>query len=147
MTLINQVILVGRLTRKPELKSTPDGRSVLNVILAVNRQFRNESGEKEADFVQCILWRKTAENLAQYCTKGSLIGITGRIQTRSYDNSDRKRVFVTEVIAEQVKFLDNKRKEMPERSLKKEEMIRDGREISRSESDRVLAGKSNKDAW
>jgi single-strand DNA-binding protein len=107
--MINQVILVGRLTRSPELKITPGGTSVVNVTVAVNRQFKNQKGEIEADFVQCTLWEKTAENTAQYCQKGSLIGITGRIQTRSYENPEGKRVFVTEVVAESVRFLEPKR--------------------------------------
>jgi single-strand DNA-binding protein len=107
--MINQVILVGRLTKSPELKITPGGTSVVNVTVAVNRQFKNQKGEIEADFVQCTLWEKTAENTAQYCQKGSLIGITGRIQTRSYENPEGKRVFVTEVVAESVRFLEPKR--------------------------------------
>jgi single-strand DNA-binding protein len=107
--MINQVTLVGRLTRDPDLRITPEGTSVTNVTLAVNRPFRNQQGEYGADFVQCTLWKKTAENTAQYCRKGSLVGVTGRIQTRYYDNLEGKRVYVTEVVAEIVKFLDNKR--------------------------------------
>jgi single-strand DNA-binding protein len=106
--MINQVILVGRLTRDPELKHTQDGKPVTNVTLAVTRQYRNASGEQEADFVPCILWRKTAENTAQYCKKGSVIGVTGRIQTRHYENQEKKRVYVTEVVAEHVQFLSKK---------------------------------------
>lgn len=107
--MINQVTLVGRLTKDPELKVTTDGRSVVNVILAVNRNFRNQKGEIDADFVQCTLWNKTAENTSLYCKKGALIGITGRIQTRSYENQEGKRTYVTEVIVESVKFLDRKK--------------------------------------
>ncbi|MCP1160748.1 single-stranded DNA-binding protein [Bacillus infantis] len=107
--MINQVILVGRLTKSPELKITPGGTSVVNVTVAVNRQFKNQKGEIEADFVQCTLWEKTAENTAQYCQKGSLIGITGRIQTRNYENQEGKRVYVTEVMADSVRFLEPKR--------------------------------------
>lgn len=107
--MINQVTLVGRLTKDPDLRLTPEGTSVTNVILAVNRHFRNQNGEIGADFVQCTLWKKAAENTAKYCRKGSLIGITGRIQTRFYDNQDGRRVYVTEVIAESVKFIDTKR--------------------------------------
>lgn len=106
--MINQVTLVGRLTRNPDLKVTPDGTYVTNVTVAVNRNYRNQNGDFDADFVQCTLWKKTAENTAQYCRKGSLIGITGRIQTRNYNNQDGKRVYVTEVVAELVKFLDSK---------------------------------------
>ncbi|SEN50118.1 single-strand binding protein [Mesobacillus persicus] len=106
--MINQVILVGRLTRDPELKSTSDGRAYMNVTVAVTRHYRNADGELESDFVQCILWRKTAENTALYCQKGSVIGVIGRIQTRSYENQEGKRVYVTEVVAENVQFLSKK---------------------------------------
>ena len=107
--MINQVTLVGRLTKDPDLRITQEGISVTNVTVAVNRPFRNQHGEIGADFVQCTLWKRTAENTAQYCRKGSLVGIAGRIQTRYYDNQEGKRVYVTEVVAETVKFLDSKR--------------------------------------
>lgn len=106
--MINQVIIVGRLTRDPEMKTTPEGTPVAHVTLAVSRHFRNHNGEIEADFIQCTLWRKMAENTAQYCRKGSVLGITGRIQTRNYDNQEGKRVYVTEVIADTVRFLSSK---------------------------------------
>lgn len=106
--MINQVTLVGRLTKDPELKITPEGNSVVNVTLAVNRNFRNQKGEIDADFVLCTLWRKMAENTSLYCKKGSLLGITGRIQSRSYE-SEGKRKYVTEVVAESVKFLDSRK--------------------------------------
>jgi single-strand DNA-binding protein len=107
--MINQVTLVGRLTKDPDLRITQEGTSVTNVTVAVNRPFRNQLGEIGADFVQCILWKRMAENTAQYCRKGSLVGITGRIQTRYYDNQEGKRVYVTEVVAETIKFLESKR--------------------------------------
>ena len=107
--MINQVTLVGRLTKDPDLRITQEGTSVTNVTVAVNRPFRNQQGEIGADFVQCTLWKRTAENTAQYCRKGSLVGVTGRIQTRYYDNQEGKRVYVTEVVAETVKFLESKR--------------------------------------
>jgi single-strand DNA-binding protein len=110
--MINQVTLVGRLTKDPELKVTTEGNSVTNVTLAVNRNFRNQKGEIEADFVQCTIWRKNAENLSLYCKKGALIGITGRIQTRSYEAEEGKRKYVTEVIAESVRFLDTKKSQV-----------------------------------
>lgn len=106
--MINQVTLVGRLTRDPELKMTTEGTPVAHVTLAVNRHFRNHNGEIDADFVQCTLWRKAAENTVQYCRKGSVVGITGRLQTRNYENKDGKRVYVTEVVAETVRFLGAK---------------------------------------
>jgi len=106
--VINQVTLVGRLTRDPELKWTPDGKAVSNVTLAVNRHYKNQHGEIEADFVHCTLWNKTAENTVNYCRKGSVIGVTGRIQTRNYENQEGRRVYVTEVVAEGVRFLSSK---------------------------------------
>lgn len=107
--MINQVTLVGRLTKDPELKRTSEGTPVTSVTVAVNRQFRNQNGEIEADFVQCSLWKKTAENTSRYCRKGSLVGITGRIQTRYYDNHEGKRIYVTEVLADSVRFLEQKK--------------------------------------
>ncbi|KAB2336544.1 single-stranded DNA-binding protein [Cytobacillus depressus] len=109
--MINQVTLVGRLTKDPELRRTMEGTPVTGVTLAVNRHYRNQQGEIDADFVQCTLWNKTAENTARYCQKGSLIGITGKIRTRSYDNQEGKRVYVTEVLADSVRFLEQKRAE------------------------------------
>ncbi|WHY00496.1 single-stranded DNA-binding protein [Neobacillus sp. DY30] len=106
--MINQVTLVGRLTREPELRKTSDGLSVTTVTLAVSRQFRNQHGEIEADFVQCTIWKKAAENTVQYCRKGSVVGVTGRLQTRHYDNREGKRVYVTEVVAESIRFLGTK---------------------------------------
>lgn len=109
--MINQVTLVGRLTRNPDLRITPDGFAVANITLAVNRHFRNQHGEFDADFVQCKLWRKAAENTAKYCQKGSLVGVTGRIQTRNYNNQEGRRVYVTEVVAESIRFIGTKRAE------------------------------------
>lgn len=106
--VINQVTLVGRITKDPELKYTQDGKAVANIVLAVNRHYKNPSGEIEADFVHCTLWGKTAENTANYCRKSSVIGVTGRIQTRHYENHEGKRVYVTEVVAEGVRFLSSK---------------------------------------
>lgn len=109
--MINQVTLVGRLTKEPVLRYTMEGKAVLNVTIALNRVFKNAQGEYDTDFVLCTLWGKTAENTSKFCQKGSLIGITGRIQTRNYENQDGKRVYVTEVLAESVKFMDKKPKE------------------------------------
>lgn len=103
--MINQVTLVGRLTKDPELRYTMEGRAVLNITLALNRHYKNANGEYDADFVLCTLWNKTAENTAKYCSKGSIIGIIGKIQTRNYENQDGKRVYVTEVVADSVKFM------------------------------------------
>ena len=106
---MNRVVLVGRLTRDPELRYTPAGVAVANFTVAVNRPYRNEQGEQEADFINCVVWRKPAENLANYMKKGNLIGIEGRIQTRSYEGKDGKTVYVTEVVAENIQFLESKK--------------------------------------
>src|SRR5690606_30366161 len=106
--MINNVTLVGRLTKDPELRYTPSGVANCIFTLAVNRTFKNQNGEQEADFIQCVAWRKAAENLSNYMTKGSLIGITGRIQTGSYEGQDGKRVYTTEVVAESIQFLESK---------------------------------------
>ncbi|WP_209125206.1 single-stranded DNA-binding protein [Alkalihalobacillus sp. BA299] len=104
--MINRVVLVGRLTKDPELRYTPNGVAIANFTLAVNRTFTNQQGEREADFINCIVWRKPAENVANYLKKGSLAGVEGRIQTRSYDNNEGRRVYVTEVVADSVQFLE-----------------------------------------
>ena len=103
--MINRVVLAGRPTRDPELKSTKSGTSVCSFTLAVDRNFKNKNGEREADFISCIAWKKTAEVMSQYVKKGSIIGVDGRIQTRSYDNRDGQRVYVTEVVVENFSFL------------------------------------------
>lgn len=111
--MINQVTLVGRLTKDPELRYTTEGKAVSNVTLAVDRPFRNKAGTYDADFVPCTLWKKAAENTAEYCRRGSVVGITGRIQTRNYENQEGKRMYVTEVVAEIVQFMSKKKPEAP----------------------------------
>jgi single-strand DNA-binding protein len=106
--MLNRVVLVGRLTKDPELKYTPNGVAVANFTLAVNRPFSNQQGEKEADFINVVLWRKPAENVANFLKKGSLAGVDGRLQTRSYENNQGQRVYITEVMAESVQFLEPK---------------------------------------
>lgn len=106
--MLNRVVLVGRLTRDPELRYTPSGVPVATFTLACNRPFTNQHGEREADFINCVVWRKQAENVANYLKKGSLAGVDGRIQTRSYEAQDGRRVFVTEVVADSVQFLEPK---------------------------------------
>ena len=105
--MINNVVLVGRLTKDPDLKYTGSGTAVATFTLAVNRNFTNQSGEREADFINCVIWRKPAETLANYAKKGVLIGVTGRIQTRSYDNQQGQKVYVTEVIADNFQLLES----------------------------------------
>lgn len=102
--MINNVVLVGRLTRDPELRYTPSNVAVATFSLAVNRNFKNQAGDREADFISCIMWRQQAENFANWLKKGALVGITGRIQSRSYDNQQGQRVYVTEVVAEAFSF-------------------------------------------
>ena len=106
--MINNLTLVGRLTKDPDLKYTGNGTAVATFTLAVNRKFTNQSGEREADFINCVIWRKPAETLANYAKKGVLIGVTGRIQTRSYDNQQGQKVYVTEVVADNFQMLESK---------------------------------------
>lgn len=106
--MINNVTLVGRLTRNPELKYTTSNVAVATFNLAVNRNFKGANGEREADFINCMIWRKTAELLSEWCKKGNLVGITGRIQTRSYENQQGQRVYVTEVVAETFQLLEKR---------------------------------------
>jgi single-strand DNA-binding protein len=105
--MMNRVVLVGRLTKDPDLRYTPNGVPVATFTLAVNRPFKT-NGEQEADFINCTVWRKPAENVANFLKKGSLAGVDGRIQTRNYEGQDGKRVYVTEVQAESVQFLEPK---------------------------------------
>ncbi|KAA9317822.1 single-stranded DNA-binding protein [Streptococcus anginosus] len=106
--MINNVVLVGRLTRDAELRYTPQNQAVATFNLAVNRNFKNQSGEREADFINVVIWRQQAENLANWTKKGSPIGITGRIQTRSYENQQGQRVYVTEVVADSFQILEKR---------------------------------------
>lgn len=107
--MINNVVLVGRLTRDPELKFTSNGQAVATFNIAVNRNFTNQSGEREADFVNCVIWRKPAETLANYAKKGTLLGVVGRIQTRNYENQQGQRVFVVEVVCDNFQLLEPKK--------------------------------------
>ncbi|MFC5604857.1 single-stranded DNA-binding protein [Sporosarcina koreensis] len=107
---MNQVALVGRMTKDPILRRLSEGRLQTSFILAVNRKFKNQQGEVDADFILCTAWGKVAENTAKHCGKGSLIGVGGRIQSRTYEREDKSRVFVTEVIGEEIRFLSTKRR-------------------------------------
>lgn len=106
--MINNVVLVGRLTKDAELRYTQSNIAVATFTLAVNRNFKNDAGEREADFINCVIWRQAAENLANWAKKGSLIGVTGAIQTRNYDNQQGQRVYVTEVIASNFQMLESR---------------------------------------
>lgn len=119
--MLNKVNLVGRLTKDPELRYLGNGNPVANFTLAVNRTFKNKDGEREADFINIQVWRKQAENCANYISKGSLVAISGRIQSRSYDTAEGQKRYVTEVVAEEVHFLDSKgskkKEETPDKDL------------------------------
>lgn len=107
--MINNVVLVGRLTKDPDLRYTASGAAVATFTLAVNRSFTNQSGDREADFINCVIWRKPAETLASYSVKGGLLGVVGRIQTRNYENQQGQRVYVTEVICDSFRNLDRRK--------------------------------------
>lgn len=102
--MINRVVLTGRLTKDPEMKYTQTGIAVTRFTLAVNRAFKSSEGEQQADFINCVAWRKQAENVANYLSKGSLVGVDGRIQTSNFEGQDGKRIFMTDVVAESVQF-------------------------------------------
>lgn len=105
--MINHVVVVGRLTRKPELKFTANGTKYTQFSVAVQRNFKNNSGEYEADFINCLMWRNAAENFVKFTNKGSLVGVEGRIQTRSYDK-DGRTIYITEVVSEGFSLLETK---------------------------------------
>lgn len=104
--MLNRVILIGRLTRDPEMRYTPAGVATANFTLAVDRPFKSSDGEREADFIPVVVWRQLAEHCANYLAKGRMCAVEGRIQTRNYENNEGKRVYVTEVIADNVRFLE-----------------------------------------
>jgi single-strand DNA-binding protein len=116
--MINKVILVGRITKDPEVKSTQSNIPVVTFTLAVNRQFTDSSGERQADFIQCVVWRKQAENLARFVKKGALLGVEGRIQTRNYESDNGTR-YITEVVCDSVQFLES-RSDVNEATVKDE---------------------------
>lgn len=105
---INNVVLVGRMTKDAELRYTPQNQAVATFSLAVNRNFKNNNGERDADFINCVIWRQQAENLANWAKKGALVGIVGRIQTRNYENQQGQRVYVTEVVADSFQLLESR---------------------------------------
>lgn len=108
---MNQVALVGRMTKDPKLREISRDRVQSSFVLAVNRHFKNAKGEMEADFILCTLWGKLAENTVKHCGKGSLVSVSGRIQSRTYEREDKSRVYVTEVIADRVQFIATKSRE------------------------------------
>lgn len=106
--MVNNVTLLGRITRDPEVKSVGNGSSVCNFTLAVNRNFKNQQGEYEADFINVVAFGNTAQRMQQYVAKGNLLAVTGRIQTRNYENNMGQRVYVTEVVAASVSFVESR---------------------------------------
>ncbi|MGD6778593.1 single-stranded DNA-binding protein [Sutcliffiella horikoshii] len=111
--MINEVVLIGRMVKDPDLRYTGDGTPVASFRLAVNRNFKNQEGVYEADFVSCTAWRGTAETTANYCRKGALVAVTGRIQTSRYESKDGTTVFVTDVVVDNVRFLEKRKEEKP----------------------------------
>ncbi len=109
--MLNQTVLVGRLVKEPELRQTENGKKVTNITLAVPRSYKNMNGEYDTDFISCVLWSGIAENTVEYVKKGDLLGVKGRIQTRTYEDVEANRKYITEVVAEKVTFLSNKSKD------------------------------------
>ena len=114
--MLNKVVLIGRLTRDPELRSTANGVSVATFSLAVDRPFTNKQGERETDFIRIVTWRRLAEVCAENLGKGRLVAVAGRLQVRSYDNQEGQRRTIAEVVADEVKFLERPRREKSETS-------------------------------
>ncbi len=106
--MLNQTVIVGRIARDPELRETENGKKVTNVTLAVPRSFKNSNGEYETDFISCVLWKGIAESTVEYCKKGDLVGVKGRIQTRVYEKDEEKK-YSTEIVAEKITFLSSNR--------------------------------------
>ena len=113
--MLNQVVLVGRLTKDLEVKELEDGKKVTNLTLAIPRSFKNAEGEYETDFIDCSLWNSIAENTAEYCKKGDIVGVKGRLQSSSFEKEDGNKEFRTQVMAEKVTFLSSRSKDEPER--------------------------------
>lgn len=111
--MLNQIVVIGRLVRDPELRKTENGRNVTNITLAVPRSYKNVNGEYDTDYVDCVLWSGVAESTTEYCHKGDLVGVKGRIQTRTFEIDDQRR-YTSEVVAEKVTFLSGKKNEKAE---------------------------------
>ena len=112
--MLNQFVIVGRLVRDPDLHETENGKKVTTITVAVPRSYKNSNGEYESDFINCILWNGVAQNTTEYCKKGDLLGVKGRVQTRSVVDKDEKTNYLTEMIAEKITFLSNKKAEETE---------------------------------
>lgn len=110
---MNIASLIGRLTKEPELKYTPNGKAVVQFTIAVNRPYTKDNGEKEADFINCVAWNKTAETICNYSRKGHQVGVTGPIRTRSYENQEGRKIYITEIIVENLTLLEKRTSERP----------------------------------
>ena len=121
--MLNKVILIGRLTKDPELRHTQSGHAVANFDLAVDRPFTGQDGEKQTDFIRVNVWRKQAENVTQYTGKGSLVAVEGRLQIRSYEDKEGIRRKAAEVVADNVRFLDTKKKQEPDAVVEAAEQV------------------------
>lgn len=119
--MMNQTCIIGRLVRDPELKELEDGKKVSNITVAVQRSYKNENGEYEADFIDCTLWNGVADRTAEYCKKGDLVGVKGRLQTNTYENEDGEKKKITEVIAEKLTFLSSNKEILEKESNNKTE--------------------------
>lgn len=108
--MLNQLVVIGRLVRDPELRQTENGKNVTNITLAVPRSYKNSNGEYDTDYIDCVLWSAVAESTTEYCKKGDLLGVKGRVQTRVYEKDEEKK-YATEVVAEKVTFLSSRKKE------------------------------------
>lgn len=113
--MINNVTIVGRLTKDPEVRYTGSGNAVTSFTIAADRPFKNSQGDRDTDFINCVAWRKTAEVISQWASKGMLIGVTGRIQTRNYENNEGRTVYVTEVVVENFQMLESKKQRNEQR--------------------------------
>jgi single-strand DNA-binding protein len=137
--MLNRSILIGRLTRDPELRYTPAGVATTGFTLAVDRPFTGGNGEREADFIPVVTWRQLAETCANYLKKGRLCAVEGRIQVRNYENNEGKRVYVTEVIADNVRFLDGSggsdQQQQQQQGNGRDPFANDGRPVDISEDD------------
>ena len=117
--MMNQTCIIGRLVRDPELKELEDGKKVSNITVAVQRSYKNENGEYEADFIDCTLWNGIADRTTEYCKKGDLVGVKGRLQTNNYENEKGEKRKITEVIAEKLTFLSSNREILEKEGVNK----------------------------
>lgn len=122
--MMNRVVLVGRMTRDPELRRTGNGAAVTSFTLALNRNFQSSDGQ-QADYINCVVWNKIAENVERYCSKGSLVGVDGRLRSRSYDNAQGQKVYVVEVVCDSVQFLETRAARERQQQVQQPQMKQD----------------------